>query len=260
MEKIPYVFHNMWLDKKDSSSNDYPKKYKKYMDNKEKLHPEFLHKVWSYDDVLKVISTDPELGKYKSLLEDMDMWICKCDLARLLVLYKYGGVYADLDINYKKNIKKLLENKSEYFIYEPQEHMDDYGKKLIWNGFFAVSPKHPFIKELIEYINTHYDNNLDHWKDVINMTGPRAMANVYEENNHSFPVENSCSISPLTKFGGKYSKQCKKGDEYATTKWNDGTNWALDVKIKKLRKQLPYILLGVLIVFIIFAIIRMKTN
>lgn len=230
MNRIPKIIHHMWLDKKDAHSRKYPEKYDDYVQKMLDLHPDFEYKLWSYTDVLDMMEDDPFLVKYIEFLKnDINMWICKCDFARLAVLYVHGGVYTDLDLIYQKNIGPLINDRKEYFLYEPIEHSENYGKTLIWNGFFAAQPKHPYIEGLINHITEKYDQRFDSWKDVINKTGPRVLAEYYEKYEPKFQVETSCDVTPL-KFDNSFSRICNpRKESYTLTKWDEGTQWSDDI-------------------------------
>jgi mannosyltransferase OCH1-like enzyme len=253
---IPKIFHNVWLDKKDKGSKHFPKKYKSYVNKKEELHPEFTHMLWSYNETLELMNNDEFLAQYIDFFDNViEKWICKCDFARLAIVYIYGGVYADLDINFVKNISPLIEEKSQYFVYEPIEHINSYGNILIWNGFFACTQRHPFIKFLMEYIYENYNQTFTSWIDVIEKTGPRAVARAYEKYPDKFYVDSECAIIPYG-FSHTYSKNCKPGEEYAKTEWNEGTNWSNEIYQSKHEiKPMPWKNIAILIVVVIVLIL-----
>lgn len=235
---IPKIFHNVWLDKKDKDSKHFPERYKTYVNKKEELHPEFTHMLWSYNETLELMNNDEFLAQYIDFFDNViDTWICKCDFARLAIVYIYGGVYADLDINFVKNISPLIEEKSQYFLYEPIEHINSYGNILIWNGFFACVPRHPFIKFLMEYIHQHYNQTFTSWKDVMEKTGPQALARAYEKYPDKFFIDSECAIIPYG-VSHKYSVYCKPGEEYARTEWYEGTGWGDEISSTNLKTKL----------------------
>lgn len=256
---IPKLFHNMWLDKKDSSSNKYPEKYREYIINKEKLHPDFEHKVWSYDDTIKLMKEDKFLSDYISVFESLDLWICKCDFARLAVIYAKGGVYTDLNFYFKKNITNLLRNRQEYFVYEPKQHCDEYGISMITNGFFACIPKHKFIKDIIMYISKNRNLKIKNATDVLIKTGPIALANVYETGDYGFYIEKNCAIMPIEK-SGKYSDICIIGQEYAIKKWVEGTKWWNDINYVYNDVNSMFIIIIIIIITILCIILYQIKN
>ena len=58
----------------------------------------------------------PENIKYKQVYYDFDQDIMRIDFARYLILYRFGGIYVDLDIcMMNKSIKHLF--KLPYFFF-----------------------------------------------------------------------------------------------------------------------------------------------
>jgi mannosyltransferase OCH1-like enzyme len=107
--------------------------------------------------------------------------IQRCDAFRYLVLYKYGGIYLDMDIICKKKLDSLL--KYELVISRSSNITSFYA-----NAFFMTIPKNSFIKfcidNLPDYVNSYkYFGKHLH---VMNSTGPYFLTNMiktYGEKN-----------------------------------------------------------------------------
>jgi len=69
----------------------------------------------------------------------------KADVARLEILYKYGGIYLDLDMLIIKNFENIINTGNDFYISEENER----GGGLI-NSFLACKPKNGFIKKWLE--------------------------------------------------------------------------------------------------------------
>jgi mannosyltransferase OCH1-like enzyme len=84
--------------------------------------------------------------------------IFQIDAARLLMLYRYGGVYADLDFECLKPFEPLV-NKSNpgmgcFVGVEPTEHQPVFAafhahKDLISNALMGSAPYHPIFEETL---------------------------------------------------------------------------------------------------------------
>lgn len=68
--------------------------------------------------------------------------IQKCDAFRYLVLYKYGGIYLDMDIICKRDLNELLN-------YDLILAKSSNVKSSFTNSFFMIIPNHPFFKYCI---------------------------------------------------------------------------------------------------------------
>lgn len=118
-----------------------------------------------------------------------DAHIKKADVFRALLIWYYGGVYADLDIKLKKSLKDFLKEKLTVIVWEPEESMlrwTEYEegsprKTLVLSGFLISG--HRFSHFLGFYINWVAVNHLSgrsKWEDhVVDSTGPRVEAEAY---------------------------------------------------------------------------------
>lgn len=88
-QKIPKI---IWQTMK---TNEVPVFMKSYADSWIELNPEYEYGFYDDDDIINFLKTDfpGYLESYKSLKYGAS----KADLWRYLIIYKYGGVYADID-------------------------------------------------------------------------------------------------------------------------------------------------------------------
>ena len=100
---------------------------------------------------------------------------------RYFVLYEFGGVYADLDMECLRPLDPLTWQYGCVLSQEPLEHahfLADMAPPVISNAFIACKPRHDFmkfiIKSLPEYVRYVDDNN------VLKATGPYMMTDVYK--------------------------------------------------------------------------------
>ena len=80
---------------------------------------------------------------YQSFKYDVQRW----DAIRYMILYHYGGVYADLDSECFRSIDSIVENYDVFFVQEPKEHvLQGYPIPFVGNAFvFMVTI--PFLNE-----------------------------------------------------------------------------------------------------------------
>ena len=92
----------------------------------------------------------------------------RADIFRLLILYKYGGIYSDAGQVFLKNIDNILEKDNDLII---------IGTNAlgIFNAFIASKPNNEIISNMIVQVmyNVHYRvyNN-----DLLDITGPLALS------------------------------------------------------------------------------------
>lgn len=235
--KIPKIFHQMWLSK-DGSNVDQPSKdsYRQNIKDLKRLNPDFEYRWWNNREVEKLFN-HPTMKKYKEDFELLTPHICKCDFARYMLLYLYGGVYFDLDFKfYKAFPENLLDNELLLF-HEPDfpknYPMGDYSLKkwtgcdrILANNILATAPGNDFwltlMDEVVKMAKRFRDEgvNLIRAKDVICITGPEILtrtaynhAVIHDESEWHFEADRRLFFGPLS------SKSIAFND------WKDGTDW-----------------------------------
>lgn len=170
---IPKIIHQTW------KTLDVPDEWKDAVDSCKNKHKEYKHIIWSHEMMENFVKTEyPDFyDVYMSYTYDIQ----RCDAFRYLVLYKYGGIYLDMDIICKKKLDSLLE-------YDIVLAKSSNIESFYTNSFIMVIPNHPFIKFCIDNL-PHYVNSFyyfgKHWH-VMNSTGPHFLTKIvkkYEEKN-----------------------------------------------------------------------------
>lgn len=96
----------------------------------------------------------------------------RCDLARLMLVYEYGGFYFDLSMEINKSIDSYLPyelvllQRDDFARYEGREKDAHFTNSII-----GARAKLPFIKECIEDVIFNFKNK-KYNNDVINASGP----------------------------------------------------------------------------------------
>lgn len=100
-QMIPKIIHYCWF-----GNNPIPDRHKKCIDSWNYYCPDYEIKCWdeSNYDVNKI--------EYMKQAYSLKKWAFVSDYARLDIIYNYGGIYLDTDVELLKNIDDLLYNKS----------------------------------------------------------------------------------------------------------------------------------------------------
>ncbi len=107
-----------------------------------KNNPHFVIVYSSNEDRLDFIQK--HFPKYQDLYLSIIPGAYRSDLFRILVLYKYGGIYADMAMKFLCPIDTFLDRHHD----EAQIVVDLLPSDLI-NGYIAVYPRHPLIAQAI---------------------------------------------------------------------------------------------------------------
>lgn len=153
---IPQRIHLIWLGPKNP-----PAIFKDCLTSIKKHLPHWQVKIWRDEDV-------PGLKLYNQKYYDEEInYGAKSDLLRYEILYKFGGVYIDVDMVLLKSLDILHHT---YEFYTGLEANDN--EAILGNAIIASIPGHPILKDCIEMVKHHRTGDLHDW-NVVHRTGPR---------------------------------------------------------------------------------------
>jgi len=117
------------------------------------------------DDDMEIFVKDNYPGEIYECYNKLNIIVAKVDFWRYLVLYKYGGIYLDMDSSIEKCLDELIKDDDEAIITAEGNPVVYVQWALIFNK------EHPILKKTIELVvdnikNNRYPNN------IIKMTGP----------------------------------------------------------------------------------------
>jgi len=181
-KKIPKIIHQIWL------GSPLPKKYDAWVRSWEKNHPGWKYVLW----------TDKEIEEFelanRKLYHSTSNYGEKSDIARYEILYRFGGVYVDTDLESLMPLDVLHEN---YEFYTGISHLDG-GVLCLANGIIGSVAGHPILKECIETIKLKW-----HLKMIIEITGPvhftQSFCDVVEKMKGTLAYKNIIAL-PATYF------------------------------------------------------------
>ena len=162
---IPKIFHQTW------DTEDIPEVFHKWIVTWKKLHPDWSYWFWTLKEIRNfVVAEYPELlSLYDVYTED----IFRSDVMRYLVLYKFGGVYVDLDMEPLMPLDNWTYNFNCIVSEETYEHpfvvREADPPANILNGFIACRPRHPFLKLAIDSLEEFAGF---YFGDYLHATGP----------------------------------------------------------------------------------------
>lgn len=139
--EIPMFLHQTW--KSELMRQDYVDSF----ENWSKLHPGFVHVLWTDDDNDLLVSTwfPQYLASYKWL----PIVIQKTDFVRLMYLYRYGGIYADMDYVVYTALPPALPQLSGFMAVQSPFSLNEN----LQNSLMISSPGHLVTLEAMEIIH-----------------------------------------------------------------------------------------------------------
>ena len=207
---IPKIIHNTY------KNHDLPEIYKLCQSEIKRLHPDFEYRFYTDDDMDMVMKNDfPEYYDKFNLLPRM---IMKIDMFRYFLMYKYGGLYTDMDYLMFKQFDLLNEK-----LVIPCNREDDNGTPIcLGNCIFASQPNHPYWKSLMDTLftidRTKLDYNTDKNIDGHPLgTGPMFVFDMWKKYsiiNEDVCVSKRSLFHPPTKLNQQYIDELKNNGCY----------------------------------------------
>ena len=157
---IPKKIHYCWFGRKEL-----PPLAKKCIDSWKKFFPEYEIIEWNEDNF------DININDFVKEAYDSGKYAFVTDVARLYIIYNFGGVYFDTDVEVIKTFDELLKNDA-FFGLERNKYVN--------TGLgFGASEKNQFIKLLLDdYDNRKFINKNGSYNLV---TCPVINSNIFKE-------------------------------------------------------------------------------
>jgi len=183
---IPKVLHQTWKTK------ELPAPFDAYRRSWQRLHPDWEFPLYDDADCRSfVASSFPQL---LALYDGLPTNIQRADVFRYLVVYKLGGVYADVDMECWKCIEPLLEGRACVFATEAtfgrhlQRKLGYRHPYQVANCIFAAAPHDPFLKFAIDHLRAADPANFVAGRRAVEeTTGPRFLTRLLQEHRELFP-------------------------------------------------------------------------
>jgi mannosyltransferase OCH1-like enzyme len=122
------------------------------MSNWKEVYPDY--KIFLYDDNDCIAFLKKNYGsKYVDIFNYIKDGAIKADFWRVCILYKYGGIYSDIDVKPIKSIETITEKETTFITSLSASNMTT-------NPHFIVSiPQHKLLKMCIDTYLSKYDSN-----------------------------------------------------------------------------------------------------
>lgn len=147
---IPKIAHQIWFQGKDKISKEpYQSCHETCLKKLKEF--EWKHIIWDDKSIRNLISN--YYPQFLNLYNYFDIMVQKIDLAKYIIIYHYGGVYIDMDMDCVKNLTNLI-NPTDELIFSKIFALNTFS-----NGVFLSRPKHPFWLELLNTIDRKKNKN-----------------------------------------------------------------------------------------------------
>ncbi len=130
-----------------------------------------------------------DFPQYLDLIDGLKFGVMKSDLFRYLSVYKFGGVYADLDVECHRSFDDFLAMDGAIFGVEARvtrERQRELGYARpfhLASALFMAEPGHPFLAAIVERLTRQARANMDPRRDEIeDVVGPKMLTRTFYDN------------------------------------------------------------------------------
>jgi len=152
-----------------------PPEIKQVLDESSEMCPEYQQVYLSDQDCISFITEF--YPQYFQLYSSLIPGAFKADFIRLLLLYKYGGIYNDMGHTYIKPITNIIHPEDELVLIIESDRSIPYA---LHNAFMAAYPEHPVIQRMIEEVTNNIRNRY-YGKCNLDVTGPMTVGKAYNK-------------------------------------------------------------------------------
>lgn len=139
---IPKLLHRIWLD------DPMPSEFAEYGRAWDRLHPDWTLIDWRDSSTVPTLRNAELVADAKRWTPDWKRW--QSDIIRLELLWLYGGVYIDTDVEPLRPIDELVEDRTCVVGWSPNRAAD--GTPTLTNAVIAAAPHHPWINACVEQL------------------------------------------------------------------------------------------------------------
>lgn len=163
LRHIPRTIHQIYFN---ITKAELPERFLDAKASWKRCHPDFNYILWNETMVEHLI--DKHFADMKTLYLSYGHWIRRVDVARMFILYRYGGIYIDMDIKCRDGIHGLISS------IPPYAGIGLYSTKPIGvaSDFLFAKPHHPFMRHLLCSLKKAKINYLFPFLTTMLSTGP----------------------------------------------------------------------------------------
>ena len=167
--KIPKIIHQIWI------GDEFPPELLAFQQSIKVMHSDWHYQLWTQDDLEHLNLAN------KDLIDLAQNPAEKSDLLRYELLYKFGGVYLDVDCQILQPLDILHYLYDFYIGIQPL----DTGVVQLGIGVIGSKPKHFMVEKCIESVRNNYKN--PKLRDCLTArTGPIHFTRIFVEHANKY--------------------------------------------------------------------------
>lgn len=184
------IIHQIWFNNITKTKKEADKNFKaltNFRKSWQEKNPTWTYKCWNAKDCINLLKT--YFPEHLEMYRSYPYPIQQCDCIRYCFLYRYGGLYADMDYFCNRPWNEVLKNyPNDFYITETPNKI--YNEIHISNSLMYSIPKHPFWKHMLiemeKYCRTpiYYSKHLT----IMYTTGPAIINRIFHKHKTQYKL------------------------------------------------------------------------
>ena len=264
---IPKIIHQTWKTK------NLPVDFKKYSSTWKNLHPNWDYRLYDDNDCLFIVKK--YFPQFLDTYLNLPTPVMKADMFRYIILYKFGGLYADIDAEALKSFDQLVD-KDDTMIVGTEIDFDNlsfskfnplyknyYKKNNIPKQYvqyvFLSAPNNPILYQILEHIKKKVHTSGSSHADTFITTGPAIFSHIIHNNIDKIKVLDVEKFNGITSIINRYILGNNKPAKENYILHHEAASWknSNDI-IYTLLSCVILALLITVVIFFIYSIIYFK--
>lgn len=143
------------------------------INNMKLLNPNYKHKIYNDNEIDNFVNENYP-GEIANCYNKLNIIVAKVDFWRYLILYKYGGIYLDMDSSINISLDDFIKEDDNAVI------TAEYNQDLFVQWALIFDKEHPILKKTIDKIVENIKYN-KYPNNIHKMTGPFVFSEAINE-------------------------------------------------------------------------------
>lgn len=208
---VPKILHRIWLNPGDDPM---PPVFVGYGRQWAKLHPGWECREWCNPAALPPLRNQDLFDRAQEVCP-RDWKRFQADILRLELLWLYGGIYVDTDVEPLRPVDDLL-SRGVIVAWSPNRGRD--GSRLLTQAVIGAEPRHPFIGACLDELPRSVERYRR--RPLAQMIGPHMVTRVWQSTLHGVRPLPERTFYPQSIRARARGRRVDAAGAYTIHRWN----------------------------------------